>query len=85
METYFNTRELGEYLHIPEQTIRRWVLNNEIPFHRIHNVIRYRLSEIEKWVDEHKEKVPAFENQQNENAFFDETETAAGTETGETV
>ena len=52
METYLNTKELGEYLHIAEQTIRRWVMNDEIPYHRIHNVIRYRISEIEKWIDD---------------------------------
>jgi excisionase family DNA binding protein len=51
METYFNTAELGEYLHIAEQTIRRWVMNNEIPCRRIHGVVRFRLSEIEKWVN----------------------------------
>ena len=91
METYFNTKELGEYLHIAEQTIRRWVLHNEIPYHRIHSVIRYRLSEIEMWVDGHKEKVPAFSDSQNEDALFDETEAAGsiekeqGTETAETA
>jgi excisionase family DNA binding protein len=80
MEIYFNTKELGEYLHIPEQTIRRWVLKNEIPYHRIHNVIRYRISEIEKWVDEHKEKVPALENEQSKNKLFDEPENADSVE-----
>jgi excisionase family DNA binding protein len=50
VETYFTTKGLSEYLKIPEQSIRRWVLNNEIPFHRIHNVIRYRLSEIDEFI-----------------------------------
>ena len=43
--------ELAGYLKIAEQTIRRWVLNREIPYHKIHKAIRFRLSEIEKWVD----------------------------------
>jgi excisionase family DNA binding protein len=51
METYFNAAELAAYLKVAEQSLRRWVLNNEIPYHRIHSVIRFRLSEIEKWVD----------------------------------
>jgi excisionase family DNA binding protein len=51
MEIYFNTAELAAYLKVAEQSIRRWVVNNEIPYHRIHSVIRFRLSEIEKWVD----------------------------------
>jgi excisionase family DNA binding protein len=56
VETYFRTKELSGYLKIPEQSIRRWVLNNEIPFHRIHSVIRYRLSEIETWVEEREKR-----------------------------
>jgi excisionase family DNA binding protein len=74
VETYFNTKGLAEYLIIPEQTIRRWVMNNEIPYYRIHNVIRYRLSDIETWVDAHKEKVPAFMSGKQAAALFNETE-----------
>ena len=51
METYLNTEELAKYLKVAEQTIRRWVLNREIPFRKIKKVVRFRLSEIEKWVD----------------------------------
>ena len=52
METYLTIEELAEYLKLAEQTIRRWVLNREIPFHKIKKVIRFRVSEIEKWIDE---------------------------------
>ena len=51
METYLTIEELAEYLKLAEQTIRRWVLNREIPFHKIKKVIRFRVSEIEKWID----------------------------------
>jgi excisionase family DNA binding protein len=51
VETYWTIEELAGYLKIAEQTIRRWVLNREIPFHKIHKVIRFRVSEIEKWID----------------------------------
>jgi PTS system nitrogen regulatory IIA component len=43
--------ELANYLKVAEQTLRRWVLNREIPFCKIKKVIRFRVSEIEKWVD----------------------------------
>ena len=51
METYLTIEELAVYLKLAEQTIRRWVLNREIPFHKIKKVIRFRLSEIEQWID----------------------------------
>jgi excisionase family DNA binding protein len=74
VETYFTTKELSDYLKIHEQSIRRWVLNNEIPFHRIHNVIRHRLSEIEIWVGKNKGLFPSCLEGVNENEIFIETE-----------
>jgi excisionase family DNA binding protein len=74
VESYFTTKELSDYLKIPEQSIRRWVLNNEIPFHRIHNVIRYRLSEIEAWIGNNKDKLPSCAGSGSEGDLFNETE-----------
>jgi excisionase family DNA binding protein len=51
LETYLNIEGLAEYLKLSVQTIRRWVLNREVPFHKIKKVIRFRLSEIEQWVE----------------------------------
>ena len=73
VETYLTTKGLAVYLQIAEQSIRRWVLNNEIPYRRIHGVIRYRLSEVEKWVDGHKEKIPACGNGNTEGGLFNGT------------
>jgi len=52
MQTYLTIEELADYLKLAQQTIRRWVLNREIPYHKIKKVIRFRVSEIEKWIDE---------------------------------
>jgi excisionase family DNA binding protein len=52
METYLTIEELAGYLKLAVQTIRRWVLNREIPFHKIKKVIRFRVSENENWIDE---------------------------------
>ena len=54
METYFTIEEIAKYLNYAEKTIRKWVLNREIPYIKIHQTIRFRLSEIEKWVEENK-------------------------------
>ena len=51
METYMTIEEMASYLKLAEQTIRRWVLNREIPYHKIKKVIRFRISEIETWIN----------------------------------
>ena len=84
VETYFNTKELSGYIKTPEQTIRRWVLNNEIPYFRVHGIIRYRASDIDKWFDEHKEKVPADLDSKQEKDLFKEPEETETTDSGET-
>jgi len=50
METYLTIEELAVMLKLSEQTIRRYVLNRVIPFRKIRTAIRFRLSEIEKWI-----------------------------------
>jgi len=51
VEAYLTIEELAQYLKVAEQTIRRWVLNRDVPFCKIKKVIRFRITEIEKWVD----------------------------------
>ncbi|MDR1895221.1 MAG: helix-turn-helix domain-containing protein, partial [Prevotellaceae bacterium] len=43
--------ELAGMVKLSEQTIRRYVLNRSIPYHKIKKAVRFRLSEIEKWID----------------------------------
>ena len=66
--------ELATYLKLAEQTIRRWVLNRVIPFHKIHKVIRFRVSEIEEWVDGGGVITTATENDGIEGDLFGEDE-----------
>jgi excisionase family DNA binding protein len=74
VERYFNTKELSEYLRIKESTIRYWVYKNVIPFCPIHGVIRFRLSEIEKWVKEQEEKNPALLSSKLKKELLNEME-----------
>ena len=69
METYLTIEEMAVYLKLAEQTIRRWVLNREIPFHKIKKVIRFRVSEIEEWIDKGNFALP--EEQQADDLFND--------------
>lgn len=52
METYLTIGELAEYIKLSEQTVRRYVLTRTVPYHKIHKVVRFRVSEIEKWIDD---------------------------------
>ena len=80
METYLTIEELAHYLKVAEQTIRRWVLNREIPFCKIKKVIRFRLTEIEKWVDNSGVLSAAVEENNTSGDLFDETKIEAETE-----
>jgi excisionase family DNA binding protein len=82
VETYLTIEGLAEHLKLSEQTIRRWVLNKEIPFCKIRKVIRFRLSEIERWVDNGGACLPASRGNGLEGDLFgeDETEVAGAKE-----
>jgi excisionase family DNA binding protein len=73
MEIYLTIEELADYLKLAEQTIRRWVLNQEIPFHKIKKVIRFRVSEIEKWIDADGMKIIAEDSGDTEGDLFQDT------------
>ena len=84
METYFTIEELAKYLNYAEKTIRKWVLNREIPFHKIHKTIRFRLSEIEKWVDSGVAHGEAEGSETGEGGLFADEENSEANENIET-
>jgi excisionase family DNA binding protein len=43
--------EVAELLKLSVQSIRRYTMNKEIPFHKINRSVRYKKTEIEKWVE----------------------------------
>jgi excisionase family DNA binding protein len=51
VETYLTIEGLAEYLKFAEPTVRKWVLNKEVPYRKIRKAVRFRVSEIETWVD----------------------------------
>ena len=52
METYMTAKEVAAKVRLSEQTIRRYVMLGQIPFHKIIRAVRFKPSEIEKWVEE---------------------------------
>ena len=51
METYWKAREVAAALQISEQTVYRYVANGEIPFHKLNRSVRFKPSEIERWIE----------------------------------
>ena len=51
METFLTVDGVAEILQLSVQTIRRYTMNKEIPFHKINRSVRYKKSEIEEWVE----------------------------------
>ena len=51
MDTYLTVKEVAELVRLTVQTIRRYTMNKEIPFHKIHRMVRYKKTEIEQWVE----------------------------------
>jgi len=51
MENYWRVQEVAAALQISIQTVYRYVVNGEIPFHKLNRSVRFKPSEIERWVE----------------------------------
>jgi len=69
METYLNVNEVAAMLKLSVQTIRRYVMKREIPYHKIHRAVRFKPSEIEWWV-EHRDELKAFDRRENPDCIL---------------
>ena len=47
---YLTAEDVAKLLKLSVQTIRRYTMNREIPFHKINRSVRFKPSEIELWV-----------------------------------
>jgi excisionase family DNA binding protein len=65
-------KDVAEYMRLSEQTIQRWVLKKEIPFHKVKKVIRFRFSEVERWINEGGGKSPDDPKENREGDLFTE-------------
>jgi excisionase family DNA binding protein len=51
MENYWRVQEVAVALQISVQTVYRYVANGEIPFHKLNRSVRFKPSEIERWIE----------------------------------
>jgi excisionase family DNA binding protein len=83
VETYLDIEGLAKYLNIAEKTVRKWVLNRDIPYRKIMKVIRFRVSEIEEWINTSGKFCPIDDDDQD-GELLEKTESQKqGDKTGE--
>lgn len=51
-DLFLTVRELAEKIRVCEHTLRDWIYKKQIPVCRIRGRVRFRWSEIEKWLQE---------------------------------
>ena len=74
MDAYLTAQEVALLIKLSLQTIRRYTMNKEIPFHKINRAVRYKKSEIEEWVEK-REAVKAQEQCGNiQDGLFSEAD-----------
>jgi excisionase family DNA binding protein len=58
MENYWRVREVAAALQISAQTVYRYVANGEIPYHKLNRSVRFKPSEIERWIESKLAGIP---------------------------
>ena len=51
---FFTVKELSEYMNVKPKTIYSWVAKNVLPFYQFEVAIRFKKSEIDTWIKNHK-------------------------------
>jgi excisionase family DNA binding protein len=51
VEILLTVKELAAALKLTEQTVKRYVLRNEIPYRKVFRAVRFRPSEINEWIN----------------------------------
>jgi len=56
METCMTAKDVAAFVQLSLTTVRRLTMNKEIPFYKINRSVRYRLEEIELWLENRKQE-----------------------------
>ena len=72
MKKYMTVKDVAAFVQLTEQTIRRYVMLKQIPYHKVFRSLRFKRREIKKWVEENKDKLARSKRAENEAGLFDE-------------
>ena len=50
-EKWSNLEDVAAHIGVSKDTIRNWIKKNAIPHHRIGKQYRFRISEVDAWVE----------------------------------
>lgn len=56
MAQLLTTAEVAKQLRVTEGTVRKWVMNNRIPFVKIGSAVRYDQNKIDNWINQRSVK-----------------------------
>ena len=51
LERWFGLEEIAQHLGISKDTIRTWIRKNSIPHHKVGRQYRFKVSEVDSWVE----------------------------------
>jgi excisionase family DNA binding protein len=75
VETYLTVKDVAVLVQLSIQTIRRYTMNKEIPFHKINRAVRYKKSEIELWVEKREAAKAKGQNENLDGVLPNDTKT----------
>lgn len=50
-ERWVSTKEIAQHLGVNKDTIHKWIRNDSIPCHRVGKLWKFKISEIDAWVE----------------------------------
>lgn len=50
MDRLINVKEASEILSVKESTLRSWIIQGRVPHVRLHKLVRFRESDLMKWI-----------------------------------
>lgn len=53
-ERWLSVEEIARHLGVSKDTIRAWIKKNSIPYHKVGRLYKFRVSEVDDWVESGK-------------------------------
>ena len=54
----WDVQDVARHLKISKATVRSYVLNSTIPYHKVGRLVRFRRAEIDVWVEQQRDAQP---------------------------
>ncbi|QBE97980.1 hypothetical protein PMF13cell1_03543 [Blautia producta] len=51
IERWFSLAEISKHLGVSKDTIRSWIKKETIPFHKVGRLYKFRVSEVDAWIE----------------------------------